>query len=346
MTNSRALVGLGLAAAFACAAAFGPAQKPHVLFILVDDLGHAELGYNRATATKEVATPSINQLVQDGVKLDRHYVHKFCSPTRCAIQSGRAPIHVNVINAAPEVTNPADPVGGYAGMPRNMTGIAEVLKRAGYATHFAGKWDVGMATNEHTPVGRGYDTTLNYYHHTNDYYTFRYGGCNGTNDLHVPMVDLWTYMPGVNNMPRFGRAARSYANSPQCSDENQKPLGPDNQTCVFEDTLFEERVTEVVRGHDTKVPLFVFWSTHIVHGPLQVPNEQLAKFSFINDTTRQTYHAMVNWIDGAIGRVVDATKAKGLYDDMLIVFSSDNGGPISGGHTGMLGGEANNYSTP
>jgi len=180
MTNNGALVGVGLAAAFACAAAFGPAKKPHVLFILVDDLGHAELGYNRATADKEVVTPSINQLVQDGVKLDRHYVHKFCSPTRCAIQSGRAPIHVNVINAAPEVSNPADPVGGYAGIPRNMTGIAEVLKRAGYATHFAGKWDVGMATNEHTPVGRGYDTTLNYYHHTSDYYTFRYGACNGS----------------------------------------------------------------------------------------------------------------------------------------------------------------------
>ena len=49
-------------------------------------------------------------------------VHKFCSPTRCAIQTGRAPVHVNVINADPSVHNPADPVGGYAGIPRNMTG--------------------------------------------------------------------------------------------------------------------------------------------------------------------------------------------------------------------------------
>ena len=117
------------------ARAFGPTgTKPHVLFILVDDLGqypwlmldlrfcyitcaavvvtvywpsnprheiiyttgHAELGFNREVKTKEVQTPSIDQLVSDGIKLDRHYVHKFCSPTRCSIQSGRAPIHVNV----------------------------------------------------------------------------------------------------------------------------------------------------------------------------------------------------------------------------------------------------------
>ena len=116
----------------------------------------------------QVQTPNIDGLVQEGIKLDRHYVHKFCSPTRCAIQSGRAPIHVNVINAAPEVSNPLDPVAGYAGMARNMTGIAEVMKRGGYKTHFAGKWDVGMATGEHTPVGRGYDTTLHYYHHVRE----------------------------------------------------------------------------------------------------------------------------------------------------------------------------------
>ena len=116
----------------------------------------------------QVQTPIIDGLVQEGIKLDRHYVHKFCSPTRCAIQSGRAPIHVNVINAAPEVSNPLDPVAGYAGMARNMTGIAEVMKRGGYKTHFAGKWDVGMATGEHTPVGRGYDTTLHYYDHVRE----------------------------------------------------------------------------------------------------------------------------------------------------------------------------------
>ena len=86
--------------------------KPNILMILVDDLGHAELGYHRPAGYKEVITPNIDQLVSQGAALDRFYVHKFCSPTRCAIQTGRAPIHVNVINAAPEVYNASDPVSG------------------------------------------------------------------------------------------------------------------------------------------------------------------------------------------------------------------------------------------
>lgn len=61
--------------------------------------------------------------------------------------------------------NPADPVSGFAGVPRNMTGIAAKLKTAGYATHMIGKWDAGMATPDHTPAGRGYDSSLIYYHH-------------------------------------------------------------------------------------------------------------------------------------------------------------------------------------
>ena len=52
-----------------------------------------------------------------------------------------------------------------------MTGIATKLKAAGYATHHVGKWDAGMATPDHTPKGRGFDSSFGYFHHDNDYYT-------------------------------------------------------------------------------------------------------------------------------------------------------------------------------
>ena len=313
--------------------------KPHILFILVDDLGRAELGYQRKLTptgpTHEVQTPEIDALVAQGVRLDRHYVHKFCSPTRSAIQSGRAPIHVNTINAAPDVANPEDPVAGYAGIARNMTGIAEVMRRAGYRTHFAGKWDAGMATPQHTPSGRGYESTLHYFHHANDYWTFRgTGNCKGAKGS-VEMADLWNMRPSPPQMPWYGRGAKEYMNDAQCTDAHQRP-GKAGGACVYEDILFEERIKQTIEAHDTKGPLFAFWATHIVHGPLQVPDAQLARFNFINDSkTRQTYHSMVNWIDGAIGRVVAKLRAKSMWRRTLIVFSSDNGGPISGG--------ANNY---
>ena len=117
--------------------------------------------------TKEVQTPNLNALVKEGIELDRAYVYKYCSPTRSAIQSGRNPYHVNPLNAAPDISNPADPVAGFAAIPRNMTGVATKMAAAGYKTGGFGKWDAGMATPDHTPHGRGYQTAMNYFHHAN-----------------------------------------------------------------------------------------------------------------------------------------------------------------------------------
>ena len=109
------------------------------------------------------------ELLKEGVELDNMHAFKFCAPTRSSIQSGRNPIHVNVQNYQPVVWDSADPqrdnVSGYAGIPTKMTGMSAVLKGVGYATHYAGKWDCGMATEAHTPKGRGYDTSLFYFHH-------------------------------------------------------------------------------------------------------------------------------------------------------------------------------------
>lgn len=309
------------------------APKPHILFILVDDLGRSEVGFNRAQKTKEVVTPNLDSLASEGIVLDRYYVHKFCSPTRCAIQSGRAPIHVNVVNAQPDLVNTGDPVSGFAGIPRNMTGMAEVMRSAGYSTHMIGKWDAGMATPDHTPAGRGYDTSLIYFHHSNDYWTFKeLTGC-GYNGV----KDSWNM---YGNVPFPGQPARNKQNSDNCSAIQQHPGG----TCVYEDSLFEHRVKDVIRRHDPSVPLFMFWATHTAHAPHQPPDEEVAKFGFIDNKDRKLYHAMVSWIDGAIGRVVQELKANNMYDNTLIVMGSDNGGPLpTGNNYPLKGGKFSNW---
>ena len=76
---------------------------------------------------------------------------KYCSPTRSSYQTGRFPIHVNVLNLDMSVHNPADPVSGFAGVPRNMTGIAEKLASAGYQTHFAGSEVLRSAESHRRP---------------------------------------------------------------------------------------------------------------------------------------------------------------------------------------------------
>lgn len=82
-------------------------QKPHVLFVLWDDYGWTGAGYHRQPNTtagiQEIRTPTLDTLVKAGIEFDRHYVFYCCSPTRSSIQSGRNPIHVNVLNVDPDV---------------------------------------------------------------------------------------------------------------------------------------------------------------------------------------------------------------------------------------------------
>ena len=212
--------------------------------------------------------------------------------------TGRLPIHVNDQNNEPENYNPKDPVSGFSGIPRNMTGLAEKLKQAGYATHQVGKWDAGMATPDHTPKGRGFDSSLGYFHHANDYYTELENTCNGT-----AIVDLWE---------TDGPAALLNG------------TGPDK----YEEGLFKERVLNIISKHDRSNPLFLYYAPHIAHAPLQVPGEYLKKFSFIDTHDRQYYHAMISYLDDVIGSVTAALKAHRLWDNLLLVVSSDNGGPV------------------
>jgi len=100
-----------------------------------------------------------------------------------------------------------------------------------------------------------------------------------------------------------------------------------------------KRVINIIDEHDTKKPLFLYWAPHNLHQPLEVPQNILDQFSFIDNPYRQLYSAMAFYIDSAIGKVVQELKNKKLYDNTLIVVASDNGGPVY--FRGTAG--ANNY---
>jgi arylsulfatase I/J len=270
------------------------------------DWGWANVGFHRATPTKEVVSPNFDRLCTEGVELEQHYVHNVCSPTRSSLLSGRLPYHVNVDNGEPNRYNPKDPVSGYQAIPRNMTVIAQKMKEAGYATHQVGKWDAGMATKEHTPQGRGFNTSFGYFHHDNDYYKDTVGSC----PKYGPVTDMWS-----TDRPAIGQ----------------------NGTGEYEERLFEDHVLNVIRNHDPSQPLFLYYAPHIVHAPLQVPPEYENKFSFIDDQDRRIYHAMVNFLDDVVGNITEEFQKKGMWNNTLMVVSADNGGPE------YRGGGANNY---
>ena len=283
-----------------------PAEKPHIVFFMVDDWGWANVGYHRNPPTREVDTPNFDSLRNQGLELDQHYVYQFCSPSRSSLLSGRLPIHVNDKNDQIDTYNPKDPVSGFAGIPRNMTGIAIKMREAGYATHQVGKWHAGGATPDHTPTGRGFQSSFGYFNYANDYYTeIDFDKCNDTS-----IVDLWD-----TDKPAHGANGTGFQH--------------------YEEALFKGHVLDVINNHDTSTPLFLYYAAHIVHGPLEVPENYLDMYNFIDDATRQKYHAMVKYLDDVLGNVTDALKKRNMWENLLFVVSSDNGGPIRGG--------ANNY---
>eukprot|EP00929_Paragymnodinium_shiwhaense_P063096 TRINITY_DN31542_c0_g1_i1.p1 TRINITY_DN31542_c0_g1~~TRINITY_DN31542_c0_g1_i1.p1 ORF type:complete len:692 (-),score=111.43 TRINITY_DN31542_c0_g1_i1:217-2238(-) len=315
-------------------------RKPHVLFILADDYGWANLGYHRrGNATSEaerqgqaeVQTPNMDALIDAGIHLDRHYTYKICSPSRSSIQTGRLAVHVNPINTGVTSRNYDDPVSGYAGIPRNMTGLAQKMRQGGYRTHIVGKWDAGMATPEHSPRGRGYETWVGYYQHANDYWrkSTVFQAVGELDSCLNTMIDL-----SMHNATYNGGVRDSKSLSHEClNDEEADPA-------CYEEYIFKERVLEVIKSHDmSKIdePLFLFYSFHLIHTPLQVPKWWLAKIDDLvakaggkpfSSQNRRLYAAMVLYMDAAIGEAVSALKKKGMYDDTLIIFTSDNGGPV------------------
>ena len=276
-------------------------SKPNIVLVLVDDLEWANVGYHDSSSSLDVDTPNIDELVRQGLELDQHYTYSACSPSRCSLLSGRLPIHVNDRNRNIALHNPSDPISGFAGIPRHMTTLGTKMKQGGYSTHVVGKWNVGMATSNHTPEGRGFDSSLIYFSSSNDYYTQKQGQCNGK-----AIVDLWD-----SGSPAWQLSGTGY-----------------------EESIFRDRILEIVDKHSTSNPLFLYYAPHIVHTPLQVPASYLTRFDHITNDDRKHYLAMVKFFDDVMGDLVNALKARGMWSNTLLVLSSDNGGYLSG---------ANNY---
>lgn len=90
--------------------------------------------------------------------------------------------------------------------------------------------------------------------------------------------------------------------------------------------LLGKDAVEVIQKHDAGKPLFLYLAFTAPHAPYQAPEAYLAKFAHIEDPTRRSYAAMIACMDAEIGKVVQALRDKGMHDDTLIVWHSDNGG--------------------
>ncbi len=270
-------------------------KPPNIVFILADDLGYGDLGCYGQTRIK---TPNIDRLAAQGKRFTQCYAGStVCAPSRCALMTGLHTGHCRVRGNALVPLRPEDVT------------VAEVLKRAGYATGIVGKWGLGEPGTTGVPNRQGFDEWFGYLnqHHAHNYYPeylwrneerYRLDGNEekGTSNIALKAVQ---YAPDL-----FTREALAFL------DRHQ-----DEAFFLYLAYTLPHANNERGRaeGNGMEVPSDAPYSSE--------PWPQVEK----------NHAAMITRLDGDVGRVLGRLKDLGLEDDTIVFFSSDNGPHKEGG---------------
>lgn len=267
-------------------------QRPHIVFILADDLGWDDISLH---GSAEIPTPNIDQLATDGIVLNNYYVQQLCTPSRAALLTGRHPIHLGLQH---NVIVTAQPYG----LGLNETLLPQYLKSLGYRTHVVGKWHLGFFAEEYTPTFRGFDSHFGYYQGCEDYYDHTYGVSQETWGL-----DFWR--DKEVERAEFGQ---------------------------YSTEIFTSEAEKIIAEHDDSDPLFLYIPQQAVHSGnpknptrLQAPWKYVQKFLNMRSSERRLFAGMVSALDDSVGNITKALHNKGILNNTILIFSTDNGGPAN-----------------
>jgi arylsulfatase A-like enzyme len=188
------------------------------------------------------------------------------------------------------------------GLPLEETTMAEVFRAGGYRTAIAGKWHLGHHSAKQLPQARGFDHF--------------YGHVNGAIGYFAHDRD------GGVDWQRDGVTVREEG--------------------YTTDLLAKEAIRWIGPSPAAAKPFFLYLPFNAPHGPLEAPAEALARHAAIADPKRRAYVAMVEEMDTAVGRIRAHLEKTGEWENTIVGFQSDNGGPVNvGADNGPLrGGKA------
>ncbi len=285
--------------------------RPNVLLIVIDDLGWNDLG---CMGSEYYETPNIDALAREGVLFTNGYAAcSVSSPSRGSIMTGKSPARHGITSwiGDPEgelwrERNHKDillPASYRHNLSLSECGVAEAMRDGGYSTYFIGKWHVG---DDVMPTDFGFDVNI--------------GG--------------W-----AAGGPRGGYFS-PYEN-PMLED------GEDGENLSLR--LSREAIKSLIK-RDRERPFFMMLSYYAVHGQIQCSEERWSKFRDKAEAMgcdsegfelgrrlpvrkaqdNPVYAGLVNQMDEAVGDVINYLRESGLSDNTIVIFTSDNGGVVSG----------------
>jgi arylsulfatase A-like enzyme len=291
--------------------AFAPATpaapRPNLIWILADDLGYADLG---CYGQKIIQTPRLDQMAAEGMRFTQFYSGAtVCAPSRSVLMTGQHQGRTRVRGNAGQ-DNPAAQA-----LKEGEVTVPGVLKTAGYTTALIGKWGLGDAgaAESGLPRKQGFDSFfgyLNQLHAHNHYPDF-----------------LWrneTKEPLSNVIVPWGETGAGYATT----------------ALHYADDLFAAEGLKFVEETRDK-PFFLYWSLVTPHANNE-RTKLLGNGATVPDfgpyadkdwpDTDKGQAAMITRLDGHVGRLLDTLKQRGLAENTLVIFTSDNGPHDESGH--------------
>ena len=330
------ITGMGISMFSSCGQSLDTKASPNIIYILADDLGYGELG---CYGQEKIETPNLDKLAAGGMRFTQHYAGApVCAPSRCALLTGLHMGHAQIRGndewpSRGDVWNfeamAKDPnLEGQRPIKTGTTTIGTLLQGAGYKTGTVGKWGLGGPLTEGIPNKQGFD--------------FFYGyNCQRQAHTFFP-VHLWrdTTKVMLNNKmvpPRTGL--------PDGADPYDPEAYVDFWLNEYAAELMQKEVINFIR-ENRDGPFFMYYASPIPHNPLQAPqrwvDHYVEKFGdeppyggergyFPHRYPHAAYAAMVSYLDEQVGEILETLKELDLYDNTIVIFSSDNGPTWSGG---------------
>ena len=273
---------------FACLSGVAVAQdKPNIVLVFLDNFGWGEPGFNGGGIIRGAATPRLDQVASEGLRLTNFNVEVQCTPSRSAIMTGRYAIRSG---------NGVAPLGdGVYGLVQWEVTLAEMLSDAGYSTGMFGKWHLGR-TEGRFPTDQGFDEW--------------YGIPNSTDESAYTELEGFAES-GVEETFVMEARKGEKPNKVQPYRLDYRPL--------IDGDLTEKAVDFMKRQSKKDKPFFLYLPYTATHYPAR-PHPD-----FVGKTGNGNWADLLLQIDTYTGRLLDTIDDLEIRDNTIFIFTADNG---------------------
>jgi len=270
-------------------------RRPNIIFIVADDLGYGDLS---CYGQKRFRTPNIDRIAAEGIRFTDHYSGStVCAPSRCTLMTGLHTGHCQIRGNREQ-----KPVGQFPLEPCSIT-TTKLLKQADYITAMFGKWGLGYPGSTGDPMNQGFDEFFGY-------------NCHRNAHTYYPM---WLY-------------------------HNREKIKLDGKTYAHD--LIIDKAFEFIQTNKDR-PFFCYMPVTIPHAAMHAPKDKhdkwrkkLPEFDAVIgrysgpavQNPIAAFPAMVTHLDEQVGALMKLLKDLDIDDNTLVIFTSDNGPHVEGGH--------------